>query len=95
MGLKQACESRCCLRAVAGHEIWHWAARFETFMERNCWAYDACAGKVWTEGSFTLAFFQGWGVGSEVPLEQVQLNFCFRNKFKVQNSSSAWPSSRQ
>ena len=28
---------------------------------------------VWTEGGFTLALFQGWGVGSEVPLEQVQL----------------------
>jgi len=73
--------SRCCLRAVAGHEIWHWAARFETFTERNCWAYDACAGEVWTEGGFTLALFQGWGLGSEELLEQVQLNFSFRNKF--------------
>jgi len=25
-------------------------------------------------------FFEGWGVGSEVLLEQVQLNFSFRNK---------------
>jgi hypothetical protein len=64
-------ESRCCLRAVAGHEIWHWAGRFKTFTERNCWAYDVCAGEVWTEGGFTLALFQGWGMGSEELLEQV------------------------
>jgi len=76
-------ESRCCLRAVAGHEIWHWAGRFETFTEGNCWAYDACAGEVWTESGFTLAFFQGWVVESEVLLEQVQLNFSLRNKFKI------------
>ena len=76
-------ESCCCLCAVAGHEIWHWIGRFETFMERNCWAYDACAGEVWTEGGFTLALFQGWGMGSEVLLEQVQLNFSFRNKFTI------------
>jgi len=124
-------ESHCCLRAVAGHEIWHWVGRwdisfihlvvclttgpkplskrvlhivrsrassfkweypllslrssnsflrllpclpvtyippciFETFTERNCWAYDACAVEVWTQGGFTLALFQGWVVGSEV-----------------------------
>ena len=76
-------EFRCCLRAVAGHEILHWAARFETFMERNCWAYDACAGVVWTEGGFTLVLFQGWGMGSEELLEQVQLNFSFRNNFII------------
>ena len=35
---------------------------------------------MWTEGGFSLALFQGWGVGSEVLLEQVQLNFSFRNK---------------
>jgi len=64
-------ESRCCLWAVAGHEIWHWVGRLETFTERNCWAYDVCAGEVWTEGGFTLALFQGWVVGSEVLLEQV------------------------
>jgi len=29
----------------------------------------------------TLVLFQGWGVGTEVLLEQVQLNFSFRNKF--------------
>jgi len=34
-------------------------------------------------GGFTLALFQGWGVGSEVLLEQVQLNFSFRNKFVI------------
>ena len=34
-----------------------------------------CAGELWTEGGFTLTLFQGWGVGSEVLLEQVQLNF--------------------
>jgi hypothetical protein len=71
------------LRAVPGHEIWHWAARFETFTERNCWAYDACAGEVWTEGGFTLALFQGWSIGSEELLEQVQLNFSFRNKLII------------
>jgi len=43
--------------------------------------YGACAGEVWTEGDFTLALFQGWGMGSEELLEQVQLNFSFRNKF--------------
>ena len=42
-----------------------------------------CAGVVWTEGGFTLAFFQGWGMGSEVLLEQVQLNFNFQNKFII------------
>jgi len=74
-------ESGCCLRAIAGHEIRHWAARFETFRERNCSAYDACAGEVWTEGGFTLALFQGWGMRNEELLEEVQLNFSFRNKF--------------
>jgi hypothetical protein len=42
-----------------------------------------CAGEVWTEGGFTLALFQGWVVGSEVLLEQVQLNFSFRNNFTI------------
>ena len=45
--------------------------------------YDACAGEVWTQSSFTHALFQGWGVRSEVLLEQVQLNFSFRNKFII------------
>jgi hypothetical protein len=76
-------ESRCCLRVAAGHEIWHWATWLETFTERNCWAYDQCAGEVRTEGGFTLDLFQGWGMGSEVLLEQVQLNFGFRNKFII------------
>jgi hypothetical protein len=74
-------ESHCCLRAVAVYQIWHWAAWFETFTNRNCWAYDACAGEVWTEGGFTLALFQGWDMGSEELLEQVQINFSFRNNF--------------
>ena len=39
-----------------------------------------CAGEVWTEGGFSLALFQGCVVGSEVLLEQMQLNFSFRNK---------------
>ena len=30
-------------------------------------------GGSWTEGGLTLALFLGWGVGSEVLLEQVQL----------------------
>jgi len=45
--------------------------------------YDACAGEVWTEGGFTLGLFQGWGVGSEVMVEQVQLNISFRNMFII------------
>jgi len=32
-----ACESRCCLRDVPRHEIWHWATRLETFTEMICW----------------------------------------------------------
>jgi len=50
---------------------------------KNCWAYDACAGEVWTEGGFTFTLFHGWGVGSEVLLEQMQLNFNFWNKFII------------
>ena len=42
-----------------------------------------CLGGIWAEGCFTLAFFLGWGVGSEVLLEKVQLNFSFRNKFII------------
>jgi len=45
-----------------------------------------CAGEVWTEGSFTLALFQGWSMGSEELLEQVQLNFSFRNKLIILHS---------
>ena len=56
-------------------------AQSEIFTERNCLAYDACAGEDWTEGGFSLPLFQGWVMGSEVLLEQVQLNFSFRNKF--------------
>jgi len=25
----------------------HWAARFETFTERNCWTYDVCAWELY------------------------------------------------
>ena len=42
-----------------------------------------CAGEVWTDGGFTLTLFQGWGVGNEVMLEQVQQDFSFRNKFTI------------
>ena len=42
-----------------------------------------CLGGIWTEGRFTLTLFQGWGGGSEVLLEQVQLNFSCRNKFVI------------
>ena len=45
--------------------------------------YGARAGEVWTDDGFTLALFQGWGVGSEVLLGQVQLNFSFRTKFII------------
>jgi hypothetical protein len=37
-------------------------------------------GGIWTEGGFTIALVQGKGGGSEVLLELVQLNFCFRKK---------------
>jgi hypothetical protein len=55
-------ESRCCLRAVAGHETWHWAGRFETFTERNCWAYDVCAGGGLDCGLFHSRLVSGVGV---------------------------------
>jgi hypothetical protein len=42
-----------------------------------------CAGEVWTEGGFNVALFQGWGMGIEVLLEQVQLNFIFQNNFAI------------
>ena len=42
-----------------------------------------CLGGIWTEGDFTLLLFQEWGGGSEVLLEQVQLNFNFQNKFII------------
>jgi len=41
-----------------------------------CWG-----GMNW--GISTLTLFQGWGVGSEVLLDQVQINFSFRNKFII------------
>ena len=41
------------------------------------------AGEVWTGGGFTLALFQGWDMGREVLLEQVQLNCSFRNKLII------------
>jgi CDP-diglyceride synthetase len=41
------------------------------------------AGEVWTEGCFTFALFQGWGMGSEILLKQVQLNFSFQNKLII------------
>jgi len=40
-------------------------------------------GGVWTEEDFTLVLFQGWVEGIEVLLEQLKLNFSFRNKFIV------------
>ena len=42
-----------------------------------------CAGEILSEGGFTFALFHGWGVESEVLLEQVQLNFSFQNKFII------------
>jgi hypothetical protein len=42
-----------------------------------------CAGEVWTTGGFTPALFQGWGVGYEVLLEQVQHDSSFQNKFII------------
>jgi len=42
-----------------------------------------CWGGIWTEGGFTLALFQGWDVGSEVLLEQLQFSFSFQNKFII------------
>ena len=40
-------------------------------------------GGIWTEDGFTVALFQGCGRESEVLLEQVQLNFSFRNMFII------------
>jgi len=33
---------------VGSSRLWdhHWAAQFETFTGRNCWAYGGCAWKV-------------------------------------------------
>jgi hypothetical protein len=42
-----------------------------------------CLGRIWTEGGFTLVLLQGWGVGSEVLLEQMKLNVSCRNKFII------------
>jgi len=42
-----------------------------------------CLGGTQVEGGFTLLLFQGWGVGSEVLLKQVRLNFNFQNKFII------------
>jgi hypothetical protein len=42
-----------------------------------------CAGEVWTEGGFTIVLLQGCGMGSEVLLEQIQLNFSFQNNFTI------------
>jgi hypothetical protein len=36
-----------------------------------------------SEDGFTRALFQGWGMGSDVLLEQAQLIFSFRNKFTI------------
>jgi len=93
MGLKQACDSRWCLQAVGGHEIWYWAAQFETFTKRNCWAYDGCAGKV----SGLRVVLLSPCVGGEVGGSEVLLN---RDGWiaalkQVHNCSSLWPSSRQ
>ena len=42
-----------------------------------------CAEEICTEGGFTLTLCQGWGVGNELLLEQVQLNLSFGNKFII------------
>jgi hypothetical protein len=42
-----------------------------------------CTEEVCTDGGFTTASFQGWGVRSELLLEKVQLNFSFRNTFII------------
>jgi len=54
---------------IALHDLKHlWKGIVERMMR---------TGEVWSEGGFTLALFQGWVVGSEVLLEQVQFNFSF------------------
>jgi hypothetical protein len=45
--------------------------------------YDASAGEVWTDGGLIFVLFQGWGVGSEILLEQMQLNGSFQNNFTI------------
>jgi hypothetical protein len=42
-----------------------------------------CLERIWTKGGFILALVQGYGVGSEVLLEQAQLNFSLCNKFII------------
>jgi hypothetical protein len=40
-------------------------------------------GGTWTKGGFTVTLFQERGGRSELLLEQVQLDFSFRNKFII------------
>ena len=63
--------------------LWHSAAWFETFTERNCWAYDGCAWKVsgWTEAGFPLVVFRGRG--GEYCWNRRSSNFSFRKKFVI------------
>jgi hypothetical protein len=79
--LNQVCESGWCLRAVAGRVVWHWAARYKTFTERNRLAYDGCAWDVSGPRVVLLSPCFRWGWGSYVLFEQVHLNFSNRNKF--------------
>jgi hypothetical protein len=62
--------------------------KFWNIYENDSWAYVPCSREVWTEGGFTHALFQGWGVGSEL-LEQMQITFSFQNIY-VKGLLSVW-----
>jgi hypothetical protein len=83
MGLKQGMWISLLLAGRSGSRDLTLGCTIWNFYGKELLRYDACFGEVWTKGGFTMAFFQGWGVRSEVLLEQVQLNFSFRNKFII------------
>ena len=81
--LNRACESRWCLRAVAGHEVWHWAARFETFTERNCWVWWVCLVGFWAEVVLLSPSFRGGVWGVKYCWNGCSSNFSVWNKFII------------
>jgi hypothetical protein len=82
--LDQACETRWCLWAVAGQEIWHWATWFEKFMERNCWVYGGCTWELSVlRVVLLLPWFQDWGGGTEYYWNRCSCNFNFPINFII------------
>ena len=81
--LNQACETRWCLQAVAGEEIYVWAARFEKYTERNGWANGECALEVSGPRLVLLTpWLQGWGGGVKCCWNRCSSNFSYPNNFK-------------